>query len=196
MALHPALPPSSRISVARNDTGPAWRPDRTQLDARFLRRRRQRRPVDARAGVDASRAAACRSAHCAHPRMRRRRHRGGRWADVRRIPFRLRDLDSTAHQQSLPRQSLHADAGAQRPFSFRRKNRRRDLPDVPGLRRDSERDRWLDRSAARVLSGCHWRPTLSALVRHAHGVDPRSADAGELHTCVDLRRFAARRVHR
>jgi len=33
----------------------------------------------------------------------------------------------TAHQQSLPRQSLHPDAGTQRPFSFRGENRRRDF---------------------------------------------------------------------
>ena len=98
------------------------------------------------------RAAACRSAHRAHSRMRRRRRRVGRGPDLSRIPFRLRDLDSTAHQQSLPRQSLHTDAGTERPLSFRGENRRRDLPDVPGLRRDSECYRRLDRSAADFLS--------------------------------------------
>ena len=122
--------------------------------------------------------------------------RGGRRPDRCRIPLRLRDLDSAAHQQSLPRQSLHADAGTERPLSFRGKNRRRDLPDVPGLRRDSKCDRRPDRSAADFLPGRHRLDPLPALVRLPDGADRRSADARELHTGVDVRQFVARRFHR
>ena len=150
---------------------------------------------DAHAGVDAARAAGCGPADRSDSRVRRRRDRVGCRPDRRRIHARLRGVDFTAHQQSLPRQSLHPDAGTERALSFRGEDRRRDFPDVPGLRRDSECDQRLDRSAADFHSRRHGLDPLPGRVRLPDGADRRSADACEPHTGVDVRRFDAQRFH-
>ena len=98
-------------------------------------------------------------------------------------------MDSAAHQQPVPRQSLHADAGAERALSSEEKDRRRDFPDVPGLGRDPSGHRWPGDSADRCSSrfGQRLVPVICVLFDYRMALIAIAAVARELHTGAGVR---------